>query len=157
MIPQQLFIFKIEGRRFGLNLENIQRIERAVEVTTVPEMPALISGIVNYHGKILPVFDLRKKLKLKAIAILPNMYFLVVTTRVRQLILIADAVEGVIKVTAERFTEGAEIEKDFTQASFLKLDDGIIFMYDVERFLSDQDEEEMEKALNEFEEAKPQK
>jgi purine-binding chemotaxis protein CheW len=155
-IPQHLFIFTIESQRFGLNLDVIQRVERAVEVKVVPEMPSLISGIINYHGKILPVLDLRKKLKIADKAVSADMHFLVVTTRIRQLILIADAVDGVIKVSPDRFTQGSEIEKDFTQASFIRLDDGIIFVYDVDRFLSDLDEAELENALNRFEEVPPE-
>ncbi|MCX6283510.1 MAG: chemotaxis protein CheW, partial [Bacteroidetes bacterium] len=127
------------------------------EVTAVPEMPVLIAGIVNYHGRILPVLDLRKKLKLADKAVSADMHFLVVTTRTRQIIMIAEVVEGVIKVSPEKFTDGAEIEKDFTQASFIRLDDGIIFVYDVEQFLSDQDEAELENALNNFEESHREK
>jgi len=62
-ISMQTFIFTIEGQRYGLNLEAVHRVERAAEVTKVPDIPELITGIIDYQGKIIPVFDLRKNLK----------------------------------------------------------------------------------------------
>jgi purine-binding chemotaxis protein CheW len=148
----QLFIFTIEGQRFGLDLEVVQRVERAAEVTKVPEMPALISGIIDYHGKIVPVFDLRKKLKMPDKGISAEMRFLIIRTKSRQLILIADVVGGVINIPAEIVTQGTDVDKDLLQASFIRLEDEIIFIYDVDKFLSAEQETELETALSKFKE-----
>jgi len=144
----QLFIFTIEGQRFGLDLEVVQRVERAAEITKVPETPELISGIIDYHGKIIPVLNLRKKLKLPDKEISASMRFLVVRTESRQLIIIADLVEGVIKIPPRLITKGTEIEKNYTHASFARLENDVIFIYDIDQFLTEEDENVLEKAIN---------
>lgn len=150
LIPQ-LFLFTIEGRRFGLNLNSVLRIERAAEITEIPEAPELISGIIDYHGTILPVFDLRKKLGLPDKAISVSMHFIIINTSARSLVLIADSVEGVITIPEPSLIRAEQIEKDFVQKSFVILDDGIIFIYDVDKFLSSQESKELDIALSKFE------
>ncbi|MBL7113516.1 MAG: chemotaxis protein CheW [Bacteroidales bacterium] len=151
----QLFIFTIEGQRFGLDLEVVQRIERAAEITKVPESPALISGIIDYHGKIVPVFDLRKKLKLPDKELSAEMRFLLIRTESKHLIIVADVVEGVINVPAEVIMPGTEIDKDLIQAAIVRLADGVIFIYDVEKFLSAEEETELKKVLGNYKRQSP--
>ncbi len=146
----QLLIFTVENHRFGLDINAIQRIERAVEITPVPEMPAVITGIIDYHGQILPVFDLRKRLGISAKEVSASWRFLVVQTAARLVIVAADLVEGVVNVPAETITPGPEIEKNLQQPSFLRLEKDIIFLYDIESFLSPEDETGLEQALHNF-------
>lgn len=146
----QLLIFTVENHRFGLDINAIQRIERAVEITPVPAMPAVITGIIDYHGQILPVFDLRKRLGISAKEVSASWRFLVVQTAARLVIVAADLVEGVVNVPAETITPGPEIEKSLQQPSFLRLEKDIIFLYDIESFLSPEDETGLEQALHNF-------
>lgn len=138
-----------------MDLEVVQRIERAAEITKVPESPALISGIIDYHGKIVPVFDLRKKLKLPDKELSAEMRFLLIRTESKHLIIVADVVEGVINVPAEVIMPGTEIDKDLIQAAIVRLADGVIFIYDVEKFLSAEEETELKKVLGNYKRQSP--
>ncbi|MFA7242519.1 MAG: chemotaxis protein [Sulfuricellaceae bacterium] len=50
------------GRRetFGVNVFKVREVMRAPAVTTVPEMPAAVEGMVSLRGKLVPVMDLAK-------------------------------------------------------------------------------------------------
>ncbi|MEI8049570.1 MAG: chemotaxis protein CheW [Bacteroidota bacterium] len=147
----QLFVFGLGEQRFGLDLDVVQRIERSVEITKIPEAPPLISGIIDYHGTILPVYDLRKKLGLPVKPVSISMLLIIVSTSERPLALVADTVEGVMNVPKDGVTSSENLEKGLAQDSFVRLGDGFIFIYDVDRFLSSQDSIELGIALKRFE------
>lgn len=60
----QLVGFKIGKEHFGVNILMVQEIIRTVPITTVPNAPEFIEGVINLRGGIIPVVDLRKRLKL---------------------------------------------------------------------------------------------
>lgn len=52
-------IFSIENEDYGIDISSIVEIIGIQKITTVPEMPSYIMGIINLRGKIIPVMDLR--------------------------------------------------------------------------------------------------
>lgn len=49
---------------FGIDMLNIQEINKQSEITRVPQAPEEIEGILNLRGKIVTIIDLGKKLGL---------------------------------------------------------------------------------------------
>ncbi|MBF0360927.1 MAG: purine-binding chemotaxis protein CheW [Oligoflexia bacterium] len=60
----QYVCFKLGKDEYGLDIKYIQEVIRIPTITHVPQMPDFVLGIVNIRGKIVPIFDLRKKLML---------------------------------------------------------------------------------------------
>ncbi len=56
--------FGIGKESFGVNILSVQEIIRSTDVTPVPNSPSFIEGVINLRGDIIPVIDLRKRLKL---------------------------------------------------------------------------------------------
>jgi len=56
--------FGIGKEHFGVNILTVQEIIRSTEVTTVPNSPSFVEGVINLRGDIIPVIDLRKRLDL---------------------------------------------------------------------------------------------
>lgn len=79
------------------------------------------------------------------------MLLIIVSTSERPLALVADTVEGVMNVPKDGVTSSENLEKGLAQDSFVRLGDGFIFIYDVDRFLSSQDSIELGIALKRFE------
>lgn len=48
----------------GMDILNIQEINKQMEMTTVPQAPDYVMGILNLRGQIVTVIDLEKKLNL---------------------------------------------------------------------------------------------
>ena len=55
---EQFLVFGLNGNRFAISLNFVQRVVRVVEITPVPEPPAGIRGVINVEGQIIPVIDL---------------------------------------------------------------------------------------------------
>lgn len=51
--------FGLGGESYGIDVLKVREIIRLTEITTVPQMPAYVRGVINLRGKIIPVMDLR--------------------------------------------------------------------------------------------------
>ena len=56
---RQLVCFRLGEEDFGVNINNVQEINRMVEITKIPQSPAFVEGVINLRGQIIPVIDLR--------------------------------------------------------------------------------------------------
>jgi purine-binding chemotaxis protein CheW len=53
--------FRIGEETYGVPIGSVREIVRVPEITTVPNAPEMIEGVINLRGKIIPVMDLRKR------------------------------------------------------------------------------------------------
>jgi purine-binding chemotaxis protein CheW len=53
---------EVRGRLYGLDVAQIREIVRAQEVTPLPRAPALIEGVIDLRGAVIPVIDLCRAL-----------------------------------------------------------------------------------------------
>ena len=54
-------IFQLGNEDFGTNVLKIREIMKLQEITTVPQTPTFVKGVINLRGKVIPVIDLRSK------------------------------------------------------------------------------------------------
>lgn len=57
----QVVGFRIGEETFGVRIGSVREIVRVPEITSVPNAPDSIEGVINLRGKIIPVMDLRKR------------------------------------------------------------------------------------------------
>src|SRR5213595_2017687 len=57
----QVVGFRIGDETFGVRIGSVREIVRVPEITSVPNAPDTIEGVINLRGKIIPVMDLRKR------------------------------------------------------------------------------------------------
>ncbi len=55
-----LIVFSVGNNHYALNIENIQRIIQAKELTTIPNSSELIDGMMSYEEKVIKVLNFRK-------------------------------------------------------------------------------------------------
>jgi purine-binding chemotaxis protein CheW len=57
----QLVGFRIGRETFGVPISLVREIVRVPTITSVPNAPDYIEGVINLRGRIIPVVDLRKR------------------------------------------------------------------------------------------------
>jgi purine-binding chemotaxis protein CheW len=57
----QVVGFRIGRETFGLPISVVREIVRVPEITSVPNVPDYVEGVINLRGRIIPVLDLRKR------------------------------------------------------------------------------------------------
>lgn len=148
-LATQLFVFSLEGHRYALHLEVVDKVVPAVHVTPLPKAPEIVTGIVNIHGEIVPVIDVRRRFALPPKPRLALSDRLVIArTRHRSVAVAADAVSGVLECPDEDVIAAGTLlpDSDYIEG-VARLRDGLILIHDLETFLSLDEEETLSEAI----------
>ena len=93
----QIVGFRIGRETFGLPIAMVREIVRVPEITSVPNAPEYIEGVINLRGRIIPVVDLRKRFGEKVEASKKNR-IVVVELETRAIGLIVNSASEVLKI-----------------------------------------------------------
>jgi purine-binding chemotaxis protein CheW len=97
----QLVGFRIGRETFGIPIKLVHEIVRVPEITSVPDAPDFIEGVINLRGKIISIVDLRKRFGEKQITAGKKNRILVVELEGRMVGLIVDVASEVLKLSEE--------------------------------------------------------
>ena len=61
---EELVSFKLGVEEFATPIRWVREIIRYLQITTVPNTPDFVEGVINLRGRVIPVIDLRKRLNL---------------------------------------------------------------------------------------------
>jgi purine-binding chemotaxis protein CheW len=139
----QIVLFTLDGQRYALRLDAVERVIRAAAVTPVPQTPAFVLGLINLAGRLLPVVSLRRCLGWPDRPLRPADQFLIVRTPRFPLALLVDQVQGLsVLAAAQTVAVDEALPAGACRVEGLaKIDGEIILLYDVERLVSQQDGE----------------
>ncbi|UCF83259.1 MAG: purine-binding chemotaxis protein CheW, partial [Desulfobacteraceae bacterium] len=59
--------FRMANEEYGISILKIKEIIGMMPITTVPQTPAFVKGVINLRGKVIPVIDLRLKFGMEGI------------------------------------------------------------------------------------------
>jgi purine-binding chemotaxis protein CheW len=144
----QLVVFRLEEQRYALPLAAVERIVRAVEVTSLPDAPAIVLGAIDLAGQVLPVLDVRQRFRLPVREIGPADQFVIAHTAWRTVAFVVDEALGVIERTEFEVISPAHIVPGLEQLQgVIKLDDDLVLIHDLEKFLSLDEAQALDKAM----------
>lgn len=53
--------FELAGEEYGVEILKVKEIIGIMNITSVPQTPGYVKGVINLRGKVIPVIDLRLK------------------------------------------------------------------------------------------------
>jgi len=126
------------GEEYGVPINQVQEIVRVGGITKVPNSPSYMEGVINLRGKVLPVLNLRKRLKLSLKDISKASRIIVTEVGSKVIGLLVDSVSHVIKMQSD-FIETApeevlEIDTDYI-TGVGKLKDKLVILLDLDKLL----------------------
>ncbi|MBF0502105.1 MAG: purine-binding chemotaxis protein CheW [Candidatus Riflebacteria bacterium] len=134
---KRVLVFTLDNSRHALPLSVIDCVVRVVEITPLPKMPEFIRGVINLHGTVIPVIDLRKRLGLPWREMILDDRFIIARTAKRTVAIMADSVAGIYELPDKDLVSA---DKNFPFAEDIKglakLDDELILVYDLDQFLA---------------------
>jgi purine-binding chemotaxis protein CheW len=95
-------IFRVDRQSYALHLKHVTRALRMVALTTVPDAPPWIMGVINLAGQIVPVLDLRLRLGLARREPELNDRILIVNTHDQSVAVPVDEVVKVLELIREQ-------------------------------------------------------
>ncbi len=143
-----LVLFSLDQLRYALHLSSVRRVIRAVEVAPLPKAPDIVDGIINLQGEIIPVFRIRRRFAIPERETSPSDHFLIAQTVRRSVALIADAVDGLVTRPKQDIIAAEAIHPRLKYVEgVLKLQDGLVLIHDLGKFLSLTEEKTLDQAL----------
>jgi len=131
--PETWVLFTVDGQMYALQLAEVERVVRAVQVMPLPETPAHIAGVVNVHGRVLPVVDLRARFGGEPSPMTLDNQFVIAKAGRLSLIVIADQALGTREAVGGLDPEDNEIPRCVRKV--LPLEQGVVYSLDLERVL----------------------
>lgn len=149
----QIVVFSIGRESYGVPIDSVHEIVRVPDVTTVPDAPAFFEGVINLRGRIVPVVDLRIRLRLPRAERTRSSRVLITEDGGRVVGLLVDAVSEVRKLP----TEAVEAPPEMITAVGIEYITGVakaggrlIIFLDIKKILSTED---MKKVVSTVEQA----
>ena len=144
----RVVVFTLDDRRYGIALSAVERVVRMVDVTPLPQAPAIVLGVVNLRGRVIPVLDLRRRFRLPERSIALADQLVIARTARRAVALAVDAATGVIEYAERQAVAARDIVPgvDYTEG-VVKLADGLLLIHDLDKFLSLEEETALDRAI----------
>lgn len=132
---QHLLAYRLGDQLHGVSLGVVRTVRQAVEVTIVPGSPPTVRGVIDVHGRVVPVIDMHRKVGFATRPLeLTDRFILIETTR-GPLALAVDAIYDVIEVQPGEITRSRDVVPDADHVEgIVRLKDGLLIVHDVERF-----------------------
>ncbi|MGD0304590.1 MAG: chemotaxis protein CheW [Candidatus Acidiferrales bacterium] len=133
---RQLCTFFLEGRAFGVPVEEVREVIRHQMTARVPLAPAVVSGLINLRGQIVTAIDLRRRFGMadRAPGELP--VNVIVRTEDMAVSLLVDQIGDVVEVSDEAFETPPETLPEIDRhavTGLYKLPDRLLILLDVEK------------------------
>ncbi len=145
----QLVIFNLDALQLALPLSVVERVIHVVEITPLPHAPEIVIGVINVHGRIIPVVNVRKRFRLLVRESRLHDQLIILQTSKIGVAIMVDAVGGVVErqdqevIMADKILPHIEYVK-----GAIKLENNILFIHDIDTFLSLEEEKMLCNALD---------
>jgi len=110
----QFLSFNLDGEDYGIDILRVQEIRGWEELRPLPDTPEYVKGVLDLRGIIVPIVDLRIRLKMQDVTYEPTTVIIVLSVLdsegETQLVgAVVDAVSDVLDVSADEIKKAPSI------------------------------------------------
>jgi len=137
-------IFTLKDEEFAIEIGRVVEILRPQKVFEMPELPDFLQGVINVRGMIIPVVDMRRRLRVPPSE---KSMIVVISFGRERLGLIVDDVKEIIEIEDNEISESPELLKNFKTdylRAFAKKDERVIMILNLERLLTPDEKASLE-------------
>jgi len=136
-----LVTFCLAEQTYALPIAPIVQIVEMVAITALPQADSTLKGVVNYHGRTVPVLDLRRTLGLPPKDLDPDTHMIILTAAERMLALAVDRVLQVADLPRQQVAHAQDVmPAEFEGVPLLQgiahTAEGTVIVLDPERLLT---------------------
>jgi len=145
--------FSLADEEYGIGILKIREIIGMMPITSVPQTPAFVKGVINLRGKVIPVLDLRLRFGMQEIEYTDRTCIIVVEIAGAagkiQIGSVVDSVSEVLNIKGEDIentpTFGASLDTEYI-LGMAKMEGGVKILLDIDKVLSEGEITALEKA-----------
>lgn len=144
MDNREYVIFSLAGEFYGINIHNVENIEKKTPITRVPHTRSYIVGIINLRGNVIPVIDLRLRFGFEAREDDEDIRILIVNVDEQQIGIIVDSSSETLQLEETMIDKAPSINPGINE-DFIKEvgkhNERIIMLLDLKKVLGIVEEE----------------
>lgn len=145
----QLVSFELGRELYGVDIIKIREINRMTGITKVPRAPEFIEGVINLRGSVIPVINLRTKVKMPRKEYDKDTRIIVMDLRGFVVGFIVDAVREVLRIPENLVVPPPDLAVG-KRAEYItavaKLSDKLVILMEPERILSAEENRQLQKS-----------
>ncbi len=138
--------FTLGGEEYGIGILKIKEIIGMMHVTTMPQTPDFVKGVINLRGKVIPVMDLRLRFGMAAMAYTERTCIIVVeiegSSGTIQIGIVVDSVSEVLNIKGDDIEDtpafGARLNTDYI-LGMAKMEGGVKILLDIDKVLTSEE------------------
>jgi purine-binding chemotaxis protein CheW len=138
--------FCLDGEEYGVGILKVKEIIGIMTITSIPQTPGYVKGVINLRGKVIPVIDLRLKFGMESIGYTERTCIIVVDIsggeRKIQMGIVVDSVSEVLSIKPGEIedtpTFGVQLDTDYI-LGMAKMAGGVKILLDIDCVLSERD------------------
>ncbi len=131
--------FVLEDEEYGIEIIKIREIIGIMPITTVPQTPDFVKGVINLRGKVIPIIDLRLKFDMEEKEHTSETCMIVVDVQGILVGIIVDTVSEVADINENQIEPapgfGSSVETDYIHG-MAKIKDAVKILLDIDKVLS---------------------
>lgn len=147
----EVLVFIVGGVRCALPLADVREVVRAVAITALPTSPAIVEGVIDVRGRVVPVLDLRARLGLPAEPVGPEQKLVIADADERRVAVRVDSVDWVTQLDEDEIAAPERVVRGIGYlAGVGRLPDGLVLVHDLATFLEQGEAEALSAALDAY-------
>lgn len=130
-------LFLLDTQAFALPLAGVEQVIRAVEITPLPQAPPTLVGVIDVHGTVLPVVNIRQQLGLPDQAVQLDDQLVIAQLNERRVAFVVTQVRGIIEPSIRSLVAAKELFPGVTHLEGgVKTEDGLIFIHSLDELFA---------------------
>lgn len=135
----QVACFSLKDDLYAVDIMRIKEIIRPQKLTSLPQSPPFIDGVINLRGSVIPVVDLRKRFDMTPREATASTRLLIVRLSSQTLGLVVDDVTEVISVPVKDIMPPPTVSDKMVANHLLGVclsGDVLVMLLDIDRLLT---------------------
>ena len=148
----QLVTFLLGEEMYGIDIFKIREVIHLQKISTIPNAPKFVKGVINLRGKVIPVMDLRLRFGMEEMEYTDRTCIIVVeimgTSSTVEIGIVVDSVSEVLNIKGDDIEEtpafGGGLSTDYI-LGMAKMEGGVKILLDIDKVLDVEDVELLDK------------
>ena len=145
----QVVSFKLGAEEYGVDIAQVQEINRMVAVTHVPRAPVFMEGVINLRGQLIPIIDLRTRFAMPRAEHTKSTRIVVTEIGTKRVGMVVDSVSEVLRLPPDAIEDAPEmiagVDTEYIRGVG-KIEDRLIILLDLAKVITGAQRRELEHA-----------
>jgi purine-binding chemotaxis protein CheW len=143
----QVVSFKLGSEEYGVDIAQVQEINRMVAVTHVPRAPQFMEGVINLRGQLIPIIDLRARFGMPRAEHTKSTRIVVTEIGAKRVGMVVDSVSEVLRLPTDQIEDAPEmitgVDTEYIRGVG-KIEDRLIILLDLAKIISGSEKRELD-------------